>query len=107
MRRCTDEGPQRTRWGPSGIIHFYARQVSSRSRFPRNRPGHTPEHAVMWFAATRMNDPSGGQYQAGERSRRYGIREAAFQAMMHVGDAQSLYVIALLLLASAMQVGVL
>jgi len=61
----------------------------------------------MWFAATRMNDPSGGQYQAGERSRRYGIREGAFQAIMQGGGQNYLSAFALLLHASALQIGLL
>jgi len=54
-----------------------------------------------------MSDASGGQYQAGERSRRYGIREGAFQAVMQGGGESYLSAFALLLQASALQIGLL
>jgi len=54
-----------------------------------------------------MNDRTAGPADGGEQSRRYGIREGAFQAIMLGGGENYLSAFALLLHASAFQVGLL
>lgn len=54
-----------------------------------------------------MNDRAAGPADGGERSRRYGIREGAFQAIMLGGGENYLSAFALLLHASAFQIGLL
>ncbi len=54
-----------------------------------------------------MNDRPDAQQQVGERSRRYGIRDGAFQAVMQGGGENYLSAFALLLHASAFQIGLL
>ncbi|MBI4402379.1 MAG: MFS transporter, partial [Nitrospirae bacterium] len=54
-----------------------------------------------------MNGRSEGPHQAGERSRRYGIRDGAFQAVMQGGGESYLSAFALLLHATAFQIGLL
>ena len=54
-----------------------------------------------------MNDRAAGSADGGEQSRRYGIREGVFQAIMLGGGENYLSAFALLLHASAFQIGLL
>ena len=54
-----------------------------------------------------MNDRAAGSADGGEQSRRYGVREGAFQAIMLGGGENYLSAFALLLHASAFQIGLL
>ncbi|MBI3809123.1 MAG: MFS transporter [Nitrospirae bacterium] len=54
-----------------------------------------------------MTDQAAGPADGGEQSRRYGIREGAFQAIMLGGGENYLSAFALLLYASAFQIGLL